>query len=760
MLIEDYIAHVRENDKGGWLPPHSLLEHLEQTAKLAADFAKKFKSEQFAYQLGIFHDLGKGTEEWQKYIRDKSGFKQGADEAHLEDIKDAKLDKIEHSIIGAQIAEEYFGKWPGRIFSYCIAGHHGGLPDFYAGTKSKRGDLKMRLTSKSNRKTHNKLQDLYTKENINFKPLVQFDKNLACALWVRMLFSCLVDADFLDTEKYMNPYNFKLRGNFDRIEVLYEKLIEHLNTIVEKAEQNPVNTIRKNILEDCFVAADKKQGIFTLTVPTGGGKTLSSLAFALKHAKKHKLDRVIYVIPFNSIVEQTANVFKAALGMKNVIEHHSNIDESDVTPEMRLASENWDAPIIITTNVQFFESLFAAKTSKTRKLHNIVKSVVILDEAQMMPTEYLKPILTTLKLLAEYFFVTIVVCTATQPVFESRKIGNIKFDGLKEGSSQEIVRNINFTYKQLNRVDYKVINNADSPLELSELACYLEQHKQVLCIVPDRKTCRDLYEMMSEKTIHLSALMCGEHRSEVIAKIKKALKNNEPIKVVSTQLVEAGVDIDFPVVYKSIAGLDSIIQAAGRCNREGKLQKGEVYIFHLKKKPPMGMLRKAYEVTSNIFLQMDEENEKNLSSFKNIENFFLEYYWKANSLDEKNIIESLTPSHDELSMSFRTAAEDFKMIDDSKQRTIVVRYRDSISLLDNLKIKIKNKIFIETRSILRNLQRYTVNVYVNDFERLLSRRSIEEVLPGVWALTTELEYDQKKGLCIDEFSVAAEAFIL
>jgi CRISPR-associated endonuclease/helicase Cas3 len=336
------------------------------------------------------------------------------------------------------------------------------------------------------------------------------------------------------------------------------------------------------------------------------------------------------------------------------VEHHSSIDIDEITPKARLAAENWDAPVIVTTSVQFFESLFAAKPSRCRKLHNIAKSVVILDEAQLLPADFLEPILETMQLLTENYQVSFVISTATQPAFEERT----EFKGLKNvreimGSDEEV----RLLYASLQRNTVEFPTDIQTPSSWEEIAAKLTEHEQVLCIVSDRKSCRELHRLMPQGTFHLSALMCGQHRSETIDKIKKKLKNNEPVRVISTQLVEAGVDLDFPVVYRALAGLDSIVQAAGRCNREGNLDMGKVVVFIPPRRAPMGILRKAAETTVGILSARAEPLTNDV-----FEQYFSELYWKANSLDKYKMIQLLDPRENdsqECSIYFRTAAAKF-----------------------------------------------------------------------------------------------------
>ena len=425
-------------------------------------------------------------------------------------------------------------------------------------------------------------------------PPRRFSQGLDLSLWIRMLYSCIVDADFLDTESYMNVHQSGLRRDYCTMLQLLERCNKATRKMDETAADTKINAIRREVRRKCVQMAAAGQGIFSLTVPTGGGKTLSSLAFGLEHAVKHNLDRIIYVIPYTSIIEQNADEFRKAIGADQVLEHHSSFDEAASTPKSRLAAENWDAPVVVTTSVQFFESLFADKSSRCRKLHNIANSVVILDEAQLVPVEYLSPILETIQLLVEHYNVSFVISTATQPAFGERIVEGKLFKGLR--NVQEIMgEGVRELYDGLRRVSIELPQDLNTPATWEQIAAELTKHAQVLCIVSDRKSCRELYSLMPEGTLHLSALMCGEHRSDVIGVIKQRLKNNEPVRVISTQLVEAGVDIDFPVVYRALAGLDSIAQAAGRCNREGRLlpELGKVVVFVSPRKAPAGILRKA-----------------------------------------------------------------------------------------------------------------------------------------------------------------------
>lgn len=738
MMNLEYIAHVAKDVDGNWIEPHLLVEHLEKVGEIAGEFASKFNSKEWGMLAGVVHDAGKARMSWQKYLRVKSEYLvDGLDLA-------GSAQNVRHAIHGAKLVEIVHGKGIGRIISYCVAGHHVGLQDWSSSEGAGQASLEFQMSQvKDLEEVHQFVWNKARSINKLVPPLMFSMDSLEMSLWIRMLYSCLVDADFLDTEAYMEPERSIERSGFCSISELLNRLNHYNDLLVQKADNSPLNRIRREIREKCVQMGRQPQGVFSLSVPTGGGKTLSSLAFALEHAKKHNLSRVIYVIPYTSIIEQNADQFRKALGDDQVIEHHSSIDEGSSTYKSRLAAENWDAPIIVTTSVQFFESLFANKSSRCRKLHNIVNSVVVLDEAQLLPVGYLQPILETMQLLVDYYGVTFVICTATQPALGSRIIDGHKFKGLRDiheiiGDETEVKK----LYDSLKRVEVHFPDNLHYTSTWEEIAEELVAYEQVLCIVSDRKSCRDLHALMPKDTYHLSALMCGEHRSRVIEEIKDKLKQKMPCRVISTQLVEAGVDIDFPVVYRAFAGLDSIAQAAGRCNREGKLSKpGKVVVFMPPSKPPVGLLRKAAETTHSIIASMDDIDPLNHSIF---EKYFAELYWKANSLDEKGIIKLLKPELTECGIFFKTAAERFQIIDSTRQRTILVRYGEGSKLIDLLKYRGPD------RSLMRRLQRYTVNVYTNHFYAMLQRGSIEEVHPEIYALTSEIEYDQKIGLLVDE----------
>ena len=485
-----------------------------------------------------------------------------------------------------------------------------------------------------------------------------------------MLFSCLVDADFLSTEAFMDQGRASRRSKgLPTIDALETALSRYLSQF-----GNPTTEVQKQragILQACLASAERPAGLFSLTVPTGGGKTLSSLAFALKHARLHSMERIIYVIPFTSIIEQNAKVFREALaelGDDVVLEHHSNLDPDSkhITQTTRLAAENWDARLIVTTNVQFFESLHAKETSRCRKLHRLARSVIILDEAQTLPISYMQPCLKALEQLSTNYGSSVVLCTATQPAIVKRDDFQIGLSG-----PHEIIPDPPKLYAALKRVE---VTNLGTVPDVALLPL-IQQHPQALCIVSTRRHAAELFRALpkSADNFHLSALMCPEHRSFVIKLIRRRLRKRQPCRVISTQLIEAGVDLDFPVVYRSLAGLDSIAQAAGRCNREGKLAgMGQTFVFKPERAIPAGFLRQSAQVAEQV-MPLHED----ALSLAAVEQFFQVHYWqRASEMDAKKIMECWPQQQPRtldnlLLYKFKTCSERFLFIESNYKSVII-----------------------------------------------------------------------------------------
>jgi len=395
MTRKEYVAHVKENSNGEWASPHDLEEHLRDVERLACDFAENI-GPVWAGLSGRWHDLGKYRKRFQDYIRLKSGYER--ENAHIENGTRAP-----HSTAGAIHAVKQLPPGFGHIIAYLIAGHHAGLPDWHGGKGSLAFRLKEGVDEYQEALIESIPADILQGECPELPIVAQSHESIS--LWMRILFSCLVDADFLDTELYMQPEKSQIRRQNIGLEVLQKRFSNTMSDLHKNSKESPLKNIRNEILDECYAAAEWQPGLFSLTVPTGGGKTLSSLAFALKHARIHKKTRIIYAIPFTSIIEQNADVFRDFIGDDAVLEHHSNLDvkPKDENSRSRLASENWDAPLIVTTNVQLFESLHASRTSRCRKLHNIVNSVIILDEAQQIPRDFHAPITQIMQQLSDHF---------------------------------------------------------------------------------------------------------------------------------------------------------------------------------------------------------------------------------------------------------------------------------------------------------------------------------------------------------------------
>jgi len=713
------LAHVAEDRR-----THALIDHLKEVGRLAGQFASLFGSNSWAEVAGLWHDLGKYSQDFQRMIRSASGL-----DAHIE----SSPGRVDHSTAGAIYAVQKFGPY-GNILAYLIAGHHAGLPDWNSEEEG-RSSLYQRL--QKTELLDSVLKQLPADELLEQKRPSEKPPGGTPALWIRMLFSCLTDADFLDTESFMDPGKSENRVGYPVLTELVELFDRYMSQLAMTVDDTRVNRLRADILKTCREKAHHAPAIFSLTVPTGGGKTLSSLAFALRHAIRFGKRRVIYVIPYTSIIEQTADIFREVFSSA-VVEHHSNLDPEKETPQSRLACENWDAPIVVTTSVQFFESLFASRTSRTRKLHNIVDSVVVLDEAQLLPPEFLKPVVEVMKDLQRFYGVTFVLSTATQPALTERRGFDFHFPGFSE--VVEIIDDPVKLHDDLKRVEVVIPDDLNTPRSWEEVAAELRNYPSVLCIVNRRDDCRDLFRLMPSGTVHLSALMCGEHRSAVIANIKRRLRRGEPLRVVSTQLVEAGVDLDFPVVYRALAGLDSVAQAAGRCNREGLLRCGTLVIFVPPKPAPIGTLRQA-EGCGRLLLQQRLSDPLAPERF---EEYFRQLYWlKGDSLDKHGILEDLK-ANEQLHIRFRSAAKKFRFIDDTLQQTVIVRYGQSVELIEQL-IRLKPE-----RWLMRKLQRYVVNIPKWVCRRLVSDGDVIEVHPGIFAQSHDRLYHPELGFLAND----------
>lgn len=740
-----YYAHsAADHPESEW---QTLSGHLIAVGQTAAEFSVFFGAQEIARYIGLLHDLGKYSFQFQQRLRGGRS--------------------VNHSTAGAKIAMEKWGNL-GRMMAFCIAGHHAGLADG-AGSGHGRAVLNERLKEAFG--TDIPALDPIWQAEIGglpeklaaTSPVLPKIKELHAfshALYTRMLYSCLVDADFLDTEKFYLCLEKQTpaRGGYPSLEQLQQRFQAFLDAFRQKTAQNQVDTpeqqrnaglnrLRSEILDHAVAQSGLPPGLFTLTVPTGGGKTFTSMAFALKHALSHGLRRVIYVIPFTSIIEQNAAEFKKAfgdLGEAAVLEHHSTFNDETIQDrnsrdKLRRASENWDMPIVVTTAVQFFESLFADRSSRCRKLHNITGSVIILDEAQMLPPKLLQPILAAIDELARNYRCTVVLCTATQPALHKVHYFQETFAGLRE-----LAPNPPELFKQLQRTAVQHIGlQSDDALQEK-----LAEHPQILIIVNNRRHARSLYDQAkavhADGLFHLTTLMCAAHRQTVLAEIKGRLKNGQPCRVIATSLIEAGVDVDFPVVMRAESGLDSVAQAAGRCNREGKNlpENSPVYVFQTDENwrtPPELAVQAA--AMRSVFRN---DAHRDLLSPPAIAQYFEELYSaKGAALDGKQILHSIHAAG--LNFPFQTVAEKFRMIESHMQPVIVPFDAKAEALIDALRYA------GQVGGLLRQLQPYTVQIPEKALAALYQAGRIEALNEAkfgrqFWCLIGLDLYDKTAGL--------------
>ena len=769
MSNTEQIAHVRALENGSY-ETQPLLDHLHGVAELAQSYAERITDYpelgEIGYLLGLLHDLGKYQAGFQRYIRQQSGL-------------DPTLNgwRTPHSPAGARYA--YDLKQVGgnqqllKILSLCIGAHHRGLYD----DSEWRGQVVR--SSDTERAVADLVRGLQPEASQLEEPLHKASLDKVATVWneldeddyqllVRMLFSCLVDADFLDTERFMTPDKSLVRQNAKASPEEMRKQLEQMRAQLEEYvshfnREGRINEARAAFLDQCRNHGRTAQRkIYSLTLPTGAGKTVSSMMWALEHAIAQGCERIIYVIPYTSIITQTAQTFRDIFGADQVLEHHSDVDVKERPDEAleytKLMTENWDVPLVVTTNVQFFESLYAHRVSRCRKLHNICNSVVVFDEVQMFPPRLLNPILRVVESLHYAFRVEPLFCTATLPVFDkniladSKRIGHEFF--FLEEPIQEVVPYDAERFAPFDKVRYHW-----DPLRLSteELAERLTEHESFLCIVNSRKDAARLYtalqaqEKASEGLIHLSRRMCSAHIQKRIEEIRHRLKAGEPVRVVSTQLVEAGVDLDFPVVYRAMAGLDSVMQAAGRCNREGRMaEPGEVYIFSLTDGTnALGEMNWAQGALEDL---LDRLAEQGAPQREEIECYYKAFYNDVDCFDnrmtrreDKRISPLLWDVDDdrceELRFDYETASEYFRYIE-NQDTPIVIPYGDEGKAIIK---KLQSNLPL-TRQEYRQMNRLTVGLKQNDCLTLGSSISVSE--SGIAYLTDDKLYSTKTGIQI------------
>lgn len=716
--MTEIISHIYQDKSDGHWVIQSNEEHTAGVAERASSFANEFGMASWGKLLGMLHDKGKESNAFQQHIKKESGY---APETKV-------TGDYQHAYIGGIIARNLYGKSFDNFLANQIASHHSGLHD----SDELEHVLDKNIPAEID--THvEKVQLSLPATNI-----VPIDFHHVA----RMLYSCLVDADYLDTEAFMDKDSSALRENKATLTSLLPLLERYLKLLKEGATDTEVNRIRNQVQEQCLKKSGSPKGFYSLTVPTGGGKTLSSLLWAMYHAIHNGQKRIIIAIPYTSIIMQTATILRKIFGEENVLEHHSNVEPEDIKKEtirekMRLATENWDYPIVVTTNVQLFESMFNNKPSKCRKLHNIVNSVIILDEVQTLPMDYLQPIVDSLKTYNKLFNVSVLFTTASQPVLSGMIEGcnpKASFEGI--GDITEIIPKSFMLHDKLRRVELDIDNEGKTYDEVAAMLC---QHKKVLCIVNTRNDAKELYERLPQEgiTLHLSKNMCPSHISETIRQMKVALKDesNEIIRVVSTQLVEAGVDIDFPVVYRQEAGLDSVLQAAGRCNREGKNDICTTYVFSLSKEHnlPKGQIQDA----NNARLNLEEIND--WFSPETMSSYFKQLYCRRDTFDKKSIKHYL---YNVKELYFATAAKEFQLIEDTG-KNVIVCWENSMNLVQELLDKGPSYM------LMKKLSKFSVNIYKKEFDALQKMGVVSEKVEGIYVVEYKEQYDKHIGLRID-----------
>ncbi|XID93151.1 CRISPR-associated helicase Cas3' [Paenibacillaceae bacterium WGS1546] len=692
---------------------HGLDLHSEGTANLAGEFASCFKCEILGEILGYVHDYGKNLLDFQRRLE---GSKR----------------KVDHKTMGALAVYQHYPHPYGLILAYAIYGHHGGLPDHIS-----RGGVPGLHDVLSN----NKFKII---DNVppNFPQLIEHtipkrsptaNRGMSRSLWIRMLYSALVDADYLDTERFLRPEKAAARQSFmplEQLSVLYQKKLDEL---LSSSSDSVMARARRKVLKSCLRKALGPKGFYTLRAPTGSGKTYSSLAFALEHAKHQNMignctKRVIVALPFTSLIEQTVGVYREALSKDNlntVLEYHSNIviepgDENELDPRL-LDSENFDAGLIVTTNVQLFESLFASKPSRARKLHRLANSVIILDEAQALPEHLLLPTLAVLRCLVADYGVTVLFCTATQPAFQDSWL-----DGIQP---VEIIEEPGQLYSELKRVNTTFIGRKTNR-ELAELI--ISNGNRVLCIVNTRKQAQHLYGLLTKSeqieksdVYHLSALMTADDRIKMLKEIKSKAKE-DPCYVIATTLVEAGVDIDFPIVMREMTGIEGIAQAAGRCNRERLVEKGTMFLFE----------SADYSSSPNAWYSGRAKLAKFILSRhadpltpEAVEEYFQRFYFQEKShLDKHGILRNLNGAADEYSFQFREIAELYQFIKEDTVSVVIPHTEACRELLQQAN---------ESQypaSFSRKLQRYAISLYPTELEYLCNKRRLGTIGNAIYYL--------------------------
>jgi CRISPR-associated endonuclease/helicase Cas3 len=700
-------AHT-PNSAGQW---HGLQAHLQATAAMARAFADRFGAGDLAHYAGLWHDMGKFHPQFQAYLQACAQGKRAQPHPHAR--------------YGAAYAARHC-----PLLAFPIMGHHAGMPDL--------SDLKARLTQVADMPQAEqpalRAIPALAPAQVQFPQWLRHNDPLQAEMLVRMLFSCLVDADFLDTEAHFNQQRAAQRPQRYNLHALWQQFEQNQNALLASAPPTPVNAVRRAVYQDALQAASGKPGLYALTAPTGAGKTRALLAFALQHALANELERVIVALPYTSIIDQTAEVYRQILGNNVVLEHHSALEVDDLSEtaleQHRLLSENWDAPLIVTTFVQLFESLFSNLPSRCRKVHRLARSVIVLDEVQTLPVELLEPTVHALQQLIDDYGATVLLSTATQPALDRIALTN---------PPVQVVANPAQHFQTLRRVDYHVDL---TPRDYNWLADAIAAREQIMVVLNTRKDAIATLDALHDRcpelagVFHLSTLLCPAHRREVLAEVRRRLADGAPCRLVTTQVVEAGVDLDFPVVMRAVGPLDRIVQAAGRCNREGRLARGEVIVFDLAQgSSPRGAYRTGTD-EARISLQQPNADLHQPDTYRD----YFERLYQGVRLDREDIQQARQR------FQFETVAQKYRLIRDDTCPVVVMGHNpDAVNALLQ-----QGRAMVQAGGMLpriwrQRLHAYTVNLYRREADALRQQGLIQDD-PTLGVALYVGAYDSQRGI--------------
>ncbi len=804
-MKHNLIAHHRKSDQKS----QPLWEHLIEASKHARSFAHKIDLGDLGAALGLLHDLGKASQEYQSYLKTNAGLINPDDDWYMKNAINMR-GKIDHSTAGGQVLFEVLNdKSPedriaAQILALCAVSHHSGLIDCL--TPDGKDNFSERLR-KIDEKTHTNeaLQKLEPDDLTLINTLLSrnIGKQLVArikamrdpndssktyafkiGLLTRYLFSCLIDADRLSTIDFETPKNLRIRnhGQYQAWQILIGRLEQELKKLEGTHHRTPINTLRQQVSQACLDAATKPKGIFQLTVPTGGGKTLASLRFALQHAHQHQMEHIFYIIPFTSIIDQNAQKIREILEDgdsekkyldKVVLEHHSNLTPDEESYRHNLLAENWDAPVVLTTMVQFLETLFGGGTRNVRRMHQLANSVIIFDEIQTLPINCIYLFNIAIRFLVHGCGTTVILCTATQPLLDQL---DSQEHSLRISPENKIIAKEKELFEVMKR--YTVFDHRRTGgWNDEQIADMIEEELQatgsVLVIVNTKKSARSLYKTVCAKgiatTYHLSTNMCPSHRLDVLDVMKQKLMGQEPVICISTQLIEAGVDIDFGSVIRYLAGLDSITQAAGRCNRNGARPIGNVLIVNPEEEniDPLVDIKKGKEVAERILREYTDNPE----GFDNdplglvaMKQYYQYYFYQRKDemgynvgpdsvLGQQdtlfNVLSTNTAAFGEyfrihgsqpnlgLYQSFQSAAKSFRVIDAPTRGVIVPYCSEGEQIILNL---CSTTDMEEQRRFLKKAQRYSVNLLPHDLKKMIDCGAVHETQEGMGVFYMEKQY--------------------